>query len=249
MQLAGVKPESTTFAYILAACVKMGALKEGMDIHQSINDRGILSNVVVATALLDMYAKCGSVNKVRELFDKMPRRNMVSWSAMIAGYEQNGFAGEALETFKQMQAAGLVDEGCTYFNHMRDPYCITPTVDHYVCMVDLLARAGYLEDTLNFIIKMPLQPVVVVWMCFLAACRLHMNIDLGVFTAMLLIDVDPKILQLMFFSQTSMQNWAGGVRFKWRWVTSYTGDLGKVVEMALEMKAAGNFPGKFQTFT
>ncbi|XP_057859252.1 pentatricopeptide repeat-containing protein At2g29760, chloroplastic [Cryptomeria japonica] len=196
------------------------------------------------------------MDKARELFDTMPERDVVSWTAMIAGYTQNGSAGKALETFKKMQLAGvkpdsaafasiftacaklgvlevgyaqnglcrdalnvfelmkhsgtypdivsfacvpcacshagLVDEGCTYFNHMSNPYCIMPTIGHYVCIVDLLARAGYLEDTLNFIIKMPVKPVVVVWMCFLGACRSHMNIGLGVFTATSLFDLDPN---------------------------------------------------------
>ncbi|XP_057832181.2 pentatricopeptide repeat-containing protein At5g27110-like [Cryptomeria japonica] len=211
MQLTGVKPDSTTFASILPACAKMGALEQGIDIHQGINDRGILSDVVVATALIDMYAKCGSIDKARELFDKMPERNVVSWNAMIAGYAQNGFCKDALKIFELMKHSGtypdivsfacvlcacshvgLVDEGCTYFNHMSNSYCIIPTVDHYVCMVDLFARAGYLEDTLNFIIKMPVKPVVVVWMCFLGACRSHMNIGLGVFTSMMLFDLDAK---------------------------------------------------------
>ncbi|XP_057858599.2 pentatricopeptide repeat-containing protein At2g27610-like [Cryptomeria japonica] len=211
LRLAGVKPNSTTFASILPACAKMGALEQGMDIHQSIMEGGFLSDVVVATALVDMYAKCGSIDKARELFDRIPQKDVMSWNAMIAGYAQNGFSKDALEILELMKHsgtypdigsfacvlfacshAGLVDEGCTYFNHMINPYCITPTVDHYVCMVDLLARAGYLEDTLNFIIKMPVKPVVVVWKCFLGACRSNMNIGLGVFTANLLLDLDPK---------------------------------------------------------
>ncbi|XP_059068267.1 pentatricopeptide repeat-containing protein At4g13650-like [Cryptomeria japonica] len=211
MQSAGIKPDSTTFASVLPACAKMGALEQGMDIHKSIKDRGILSDVVVATALVDMYSKCGSIGKARELFDSMPQRDVISWNAMIAGYAQNGFSEDALKIFELMEHsgtypdivsfacvlcacsyAGLVHNGCTYFTHMSSLYCITPTVDHYVCMVDLLGRAGYLEDSLNFIIKMPVKPVVVVWMCFLGACKSHMNIGLGVFTATLLFDLDPK---------------------------------------------------------
>ncbi|XP_057836797.2 putative pentatricopeptide repeat-containing protein At3g13770, mitochondrial isoform X1 [Cryptomeria japonica] len=211
MRLAGVKSNSTTFTSILPACAKTGALEQGMDIHQSIMEGGFLSDITVGNALVDMYAKCGSIDKARELFDRMPQRDVISWNAMIAGYAQNGFCKDALKIFELMKHwrtypdiltfssvlcacshAGLVDEGCTYFNHMNNPYCITATVDHYVCMVDLLARAGYLEDTLNFIIKMPVKPLVVVWTCFLGACRSHMNIGLGVFTAMLLFDMDPK---------------------------------------------------------
>ncbi|XP_057837814.1 pentatricopeptide repeat-containing protein At3g24000, mitochondrial-like [Cryptomeria japonica] len=211
MQFTGVKPDSTTFVTILPACAKMGTLEQGIDIHENIIEGEFLSDIVVGNALVDMYAKCGSIDKARELFDRMPQRDVISWTAMIAGYAQNGFCKDALKIFELMKHSGtcpdivsftcvlyacshvgLVDEGCTYFNHMSNLYCITPTADHYVCMVDLLSRAGYLEDTLNFIIKMPVKPVAVVWMCFLGACRSHMNIGLGVFTSTLLFDLDPK---------------------------------------------------------
>ncbi|XP_057834772.1 pentatricopeptide repeat-containing protein At5g39350-like [Cryptomeria japonica] len=210
MHLAGVKPNSTTFASILPACAKTGALEQGMDIHQSIMEGGFLTDIIVGNSLLDMYAKCGSIAKAHKLFERMPQRDIISWNAMIAGYGQNGFCKDALKIFKLMKHsgtypdivsfacvlcacshAGLVDEGCTYFNQMSNSNCITPTADHYVCMVDLLGRAGYLEDALNFIIKIPVKPKVVVWMCFLGACRSHMNIGLGAFTATLLVDLDP----------------------------------------------------------
>ncbi|XP_057813621.2 pentatricopeptide repeat-containing protein At2g13600 isoform X2 [Cryptomeria japonica] len=211
MQLAGVKPVSSTFSSILAACGKSGALEQGMGIHQSIIENGFWSHVVILSGLVDMYAKCGNIHKARELFDRMPQRDVISWNAMIAGYAQNGFCKDALKLFELMKHsgtnpdhvtfvcvllacthAGLVDEGCKYFNGMNHSYCIMPTIDHYVCMVDLLGRAGYLEETLNFIIKMPIKPVEVVWTCLLSACRTHKNIELGELTADLLFELDPK---------------------------------------------------------
>ncbi|KAH9288744.1 hypothetical protein KI387_032861 [Taxus chinensis] len=210
MQLTGVKPDSTTFVSVLPACAKMGALKQGMDVHQSIIESGFLSTVVVANALVDMYAKCGSIHKACELFNKMHERDVVSWNAMIAGYAQNGFSKDSLKCFEIMKQsgtypdhvsfiyvllacshAGLVNEGCKYFNGMSASYSITPTIDHYVCMVDILGRAGYLEESLDFVIKMPIKPVVLVWMCFLGACRAHNNTGLGLFTASLLFELDP----------------------------------------------------------
>ncbi|XP_059077345.1 pentatricopeptide repeat-containing protein At2g13600 [Cryptomeria japonica] len=211
MQLAALKPCSATFASIVSACAKMGALEQGIDIHQDIIDSGFLSDVIVASALVDMYSKCGSLQKAREVFDQMPKRNVISWNAMLAGYAQNGFCKDALELFELMKQsgtrpdhvslacvlfacshAGLVDEGCKYFNDVSDSYCITPTIECYACMVDLLGRAGYLVENLNFIIKMPIKPVAVVWMCFLGACRSHKNTSLGVFTANLLFELEPK---------------------------------------------------------
>ncbi|XP_057838735.2 pentatricopeptide repeat-containing protein At3g12770 [Cryptomeria japonica] len=211
MQLSCAIPDSTTFASILPACAKMGALEQGIDIHHTIIGSGLLSDVVVVSALVDMYAKCGSIQKARELFDKMPQRDVVSWNSMIAGYAQNGLCKDALKLFELMEHsgtypnhvsfacvlfacshAGLVNEGCKYFNGMSDTYCIMPTFDHYLCMVDLLGRAGYLEETLNFIFKMPIKPIMVLWMCLLGACSSHENMSVGVYTATLLFDLDPK---------------------------------------------------------
>ncbi|XP_057814057.1 pentatricopeptide repeat-containing protein At3g09040, mitochondrial-like [Cryptomeria japonica] len=211
MQFEGVNPDSTTLASILPACAKMGALKQGKIIHQIIIEIGFLSDVVIVSALIDMYAKCGSIDMAREMFEKMPQRNVISWNVMIAGYAQNGFCKDALKLFELMKHSGtypdhvsftcvllacshvgLVEEGCKYFNAMGDSYCITPTINHYMCVVDLLGRAGYLEETLNFIIKMPVKPMVVVWTCLLGACRAHKNIGLGVFAATLLFELDPK---------------------------------------------------------
>ncbi|XP_057830909.2 pentatricopeptide repeat-containing protein At1g11290, chloroplastic [Cryptomeria japonica] len=216
MQLAGIKPMSTTFASIIPVCGKIGALEQGMYIHQSIIKSGFLSDIVVASALVDMYAKGKNIHKARDLFNKMPQKNVVSWTAMVAayaqnGYAQNGFCKDALRVFELMKHSGtnpdhvsfasvllacsyvgLVDEGCKYFSDMNNSYCIIPIIDHFVCMIDLLGRAGYLEETLNFIIKMPIQPVVVVWTCLLGACRPHKNIRLGVFTATILFELDPN---------------------------------------------------------
>ncbi|XP_057865085.2 pentatricopeptide repeat-containing protein At2g13600 [Cryptomeria japonica] len=211
MQLAGVKPNSTTFASILPGCAKIGALEQGIDIHQSIIESEFSSDVIVVNALIDMYAKCGSIQKARELFDKMSNRDVISWNTMITGYAQNGFCKDALKLFELMKHcgkfpnhisfasvlfacshAGFMGEGCKYLKEMSDSYCITPTIDHYVCMVDLFGRAGYLEETLNLIIKMPVKPVVFVWMCLLSACRTHKNIGLGVFASTHLLELDPK---------------------------------------------------------
>ncbi|XP_057813126.2 pentatricopeptide repeat-containing protein At3g24000, mitochondrial [Cryptomeria japonica] len=211
MQLADVRPDSATFASILPACGKLGALEQGMEIHQRIIESGFLSDTGV-TALIDMYAKCGNILKARELFDKIHQPDVASWTAIIAGYAMHGYSKDALKVFEQMKHsranldhvsflcvlyacshAGLVDEGCQYFKSMSDSYCIMPTMDHYKCMVDLLGRAGYLEEALNFMIKMAIKPDVVMWMCLLGACRSHKNKRQGEFVATLLFQLDPEI--------------------------------------------------------
>ncbi|XP_057831040.2 pentatricopeptide repeat-containing protein At4g13650-like [Cryptomeria japonica] len=154
MLLADVKLNSTTFASILPACTKIGALKQSMGIHQFIIKSGFSSDVVVTNALIDVYAKCGNIHGVREEFDKMLEKDVISWNALVLGYAQNGFCNDALKLFEQMQHfgthpghvsfacvlfacshAGLVDEDCKYFNSMSDSYYIIPKTNHYVCIL------------------------------------------------------------------------------------------------------------------
>ncbi|XP_057842696.1 pentatricopeptide repeat-containing protein At3g53360, mitochondrial [Cryptomeria japonica] len=114
MQLASIKSDSSTFASILTACTKLGVLVQGMQIHQKVIKTGFLSDVVVVTALIDIYAKCGSIQKAHELFDNMSSRDVASWNAIIVGYAQNGLVDKALDIFKQIQLAGLKPDSVTY---------------------------------------------------------------------------------------------------------------------------------------
>eukprot|EP01018_Ginkgo_biloba_P034076 Gb_04449 [translate_table: standard] len=211
MQLADVKPNPITMVSVLQACAHLGAQQQGKWIHDYIIRSGFESNVFVGTALIDMYAKCGSIETARQLFDKMSKRDVVAWTAMIAAYGMHGHGKDALALFSEMQHtnlqpnhitfisvlsacshAGLVDEGWQYFECMKQNYCITPKVEHYACMVDLLGRAGHLDEAHDFIKKMPLEPDVSVWGSLLAACRVHRNIELGEHVAKRLFDLDPE---------------------------------------------------------
>eukprot|EP01018_Ginkgo_biloba_P031753 Gb_05982 [translate_table: standard] len=211
MKLTGVKPNSDTFASILPACANLVVLEHGKVIHEDIIRYGFQSDVFVASTLVDMYAKCGNIEDARKVFGKMPTRDVVSWNAMIVSYAMHGCGMEALQLFGQMQHsgtnpnhvtfvgvlsacchAGLVDDGWQYFNCMCRYYHITPTMDHYCCMVDLLGRAGLLDEAQDFISKMPIQPNADVWGSLLGACRQHTNIELGEHVAENLFKLDPK---------------------------------------------------------
>eukprot|EP01018_Ginkgo_biloba_P034725 Gb_12551 [translate_table: standard] len=211
MQVAGVKPDSETFANILPACANMAALEQGKEVHDFLIKSGFQSNVFVGSALIDMYAKCGSIQTARNVFEKMPQGDIVLWSAMIVGYAMHGYGNEALQLFEQMQDlgmnpdhvtfvgvlsacchAGLVDKGWQYFNCISEYYHITPAMEHYGCMVDILGRAGHLDEAQNFINRMPMKPDAAVWGCLLAACRIHNNLDLGECVAERLFELDPK---------------------------------------------------------
>jgi len=100
MQQAGVKPNLMTFTSVLPACAILGDVEQGMEIHEEITRSGFQSDVFVESALVDMYAKCGRIKKARDIFEKMPQRNDVSWTTMIAGYAQNGYIYEAQKLFQ-----------------------------------------------------------------------------------------------------------------------------------------------------
>eukprot|EP01018_Ginkgo_biloba_P024429 Gb_13303 [translate_table: standard] len=211
MQLADMKPNSITMVSVLSSYAQLGALQQGKWIHDYIIRSGFESDVFVGTALIDMYAKCGSIEIARQMFDKMSKRNVVSWNAMIAGYGMHGHGEEALQIFLKMQQAciepnyitfisvlsacshaGLVDEGWQYFNSITRDYCIKPRVKHYACMVDLLGRAGRLDEAQDFIKRMPLEPDAGVWGALLGACRIHCNIELGERVAECLFNLQPE---------------------------------------------------------
>eukprot|EP01018_Ginkgo_biloba_P018625 Gb_23678 [translate_table: standard] len=211
MQVGNVKPNSVTMVSVLTACAQLGALQQGKWIHEYIVRRGFESDVIVGTALIDMYVKCGSVEIARHMFDKMPERNVFTWSAMIVGYGMNGYGKDALELFGQMlqtgmkpnditfigvlyacSHAGLVNEGWQYFDCTRRDYGITPSEEHYACMVDLLGRAGHLEKARVFIENMPVEPGPSVWGALLGACRIHCNTELGEHVAERLFELQPE---------------------------------------------------------
>eukprot|EP01018_Ginkgo_biloba_P037531 Gb_04990 [translate_table: standard] len=211
MQLAGMKPDSTTIASILQACACIAALQRGKEIHDYIIRNTFESNIYVGSALVDMYAKCGSIADAQRVFGKIPQRNVVSWNAMISGYAMHGYGRDALKLFIEMQQAGmkpdcitfiavlsacshsgLVDAGWNYFYCMSRDYHITPCVEHYACMVDLLGRAGHLDEAQDFINTMPLEPSASVWGALLSACRIHGHTDLAEVVAERLFELEPK---------------------------------------------------------
>ncbi|KAJ7290856.1 hypothetical protein O6H91_05G071700 [Diphasiastrum complanatum] len=211
MQETGLAPDKVLFVVVLKACARVAALEQGRKLHSDIVKRGFQSDVIVGSTLVNMYAKCGCTEDARELFDNMSERDVVSWTAMIAGYAQNGLAREALALFEQMQREGtkpnevtyvsvlsacahfgLVDQGRHVFNSMCKNHGVTPTREHYTCMVDLLGRAGCLDDAELFINKMPIQPDSVVWMTLLGAARNHGNAEIGRRAFDCVVKLEPK---------------------------------------------------------
>eukprot|EP01018_Ginkgo_biloba_P000906 Gb_34192 [translate_table: standard] len=139
MQLEGVKSDTKTFASLLVACANLVALEQGVEIHEQILRSGFQSNVFLANALVDMYAKCGNTKKARNLFDKMDQQNTFSWTAMIAGYAQNEHVDEAIKLFQKMPH--------------RDVFSWTAMIAGY-------AQNGHVDEALKLFQQMPEQDVV-----------------------------------------------------------------------------------------
>ncbi|KAG9451979.1 hypothetical protein H6P81_004883 [Aristolochia fimbriata] len=210
MQASGIKPDQVTMLSVISACANLGALDQAKWVHIFVDRNGFSDVLSVNNALIGMYAKCGSLTGARNVFDAMPRRNVISWTSMITGLAMHGDGLSALSLLEQMKAgriepngvtfvgllyacshAGLVDEGRQIFASMINEYQITPRLEHYGCMVDLLGRANLLDEAVELIKTMPFEPNVVIWGSLLGACRVHNNVELGEFAAKKLLRVDP----------------------------------------------------------
>ncbi|XP_050240803.1 pentatricopeptide repeat-containing protein At4g39952, mitochondrial-like [Quercus robur] len=195
---------------VLSACSHLASLEKGERIHHYIKERGIESNISLATALVEMYAKCGQLEKARKLFNTMKERDVISWNVIISGYGMNGHAKSAMEIFQQMDKsnvkpngltflallsacahAGLVKEWKGLFNRMQD-YSIKPNLKHYACMIDLLGRSGNLQEAEALVLSMPFSPDGGVWGALLSACKIHNEIETGVRIAKYAIETDPE---------------------------------------------------------
>nr|GEV73203.1 pentatricopeptide repeat-containing protein At4g21065-like [Tanacetum cinerariifolium] len=191
----------------------LAALRQGREIRQYIIRHGLDSSNFVCNALIDMYGKCGSINKSRQVFELLvaQRRDVVSWNVMIAAYGMHGFGKDALNLFGRMTVqeglkpnhvtfanllsacshSGLTDEGRSYFNIMKQEYGIEPDMEQYACMVDLIARSGNLSGTLEFIENMPFEPNAAIWGSLLGASRIHLNIEMAEHAAKYLFELEP----------------------------------------------------------
>lgn len=232
----GVKPNQVTMVSLISLCAEVGALDLGKWIHLYINQQGVDVDLILKTSLVDMYAKCGDIHGSYRLFSEAKDRDICLWNAMITGFSMHGFGKEALELFEEMERlgvepnditfigvfhacshAGLVAEGKRLFDRMVGSYGLVPKIEHYGCMVDLLGRAGRLEEAHEFIKTMPMQPNTIIWGALLSACRLYKHPDLGEVAAKELLELEPQncgynILMSNIYAAANRWNDVAGVR-------------------------------------
>ncbi|KAF8096142.1 hypothetical protein N665_0317s0048 [Sinapis alba] len=212
MDSKGIKADGFTIVSLLSACAKIGALALGKRVHVYMIKVGLTGNLHSSNVLLDFYARCGRVEEAKTLFSEMVDKNSVSWTSLIVGLAVNGFGKEAIEIFKDMESkegllpceitfvgilyacshCGMVDEGFEYFRRMREEYKIEPRIEHFGCMVDLLARAGEVKKAYEYITKMPMQPNVVIWRTLLGACTVHGDSDLAELARIKILQLEPN---------------------------------------------------------
>uniref|UniRef100_A0A2P2JBM1 Uncharacterized protein MANES_09G188900 n=1 Tax=Rhizophora mucronata TaxID=61149 RepID=A0A2P2JBM1_RHIMU len=187
-----------TLPSVLKSCSGLTALGLGKQIHGCVLVNGFSSDLANSNAVVSMYAKCGDLLMARKVFDEMPVRNVVSWSAMMAGYGMHGKADEVLVLFETMVEEGvradavcftavlsacshgrMVDKGKEYFGMMEKTFGVRPRLEHYTCMVDMLGRAGKVEEAEELAMGMQVEPDEALWASLLGACRIHGKVELA----------------------------------------------------------------------
>jgi len=198
MQRAGVRPDDATLVAVLGACAQLGALDTGRWVHAYMRRRlgRCEADGVVGNALLDMYAKCGAVDQAVAVFDGMARRDVYTYASMILGLATHGRAEDALALFAAMRRAGVrpnavallgvlsacchagrVEDGLRHLSDMARCHGVTPGIEHYGCAVDMLGRAGRLDEAEALVAAMPVPPDALVRGSLLAACRARGDVE------------------------------------------------------------------------
>lgn len=212
MQQEGLKPNEFTFSSCLSGCSSLVLLECGRQLHSLTIKSGLSCNTYVATALVDMYGQCRCIEDAEAVFKGMASRNASSWNTIIYGYSLNGQGNEALKAFRIMldegflpdeitfigvlsacSHVGLIEEGETYFNSLSTYYGITPTIEHYACMVNILSRAGKFIEIESFIEKWKLTNNPLIWETILWASKVHGNVGIGERAAEKLFELEPCV--------------------------------------------------------
>ncbi|GAV83304.1 PPR domain-containing protein/PPR_2 domain-containing protein, partial [Cephalotus follicularis] len=216
---AGLRPDLVTVTTVLPACSKLAALMHGREIHgymiiNGLSNNGNCKNIddtLLMNAVMDMYAKCGSMRDALMVFDKMSNKDLASWNIMIVGYGLHGYGKKALNMFSKLceanikpddvtfvgllsacSHAGFVSQGREFMLQMESKYGVVPTIEHYTCVIDMFGRAGQLEEAYEFAVTMSVESNPVVWRALLSACHLHGNANLADVATQRLFELEPE---------------------------------------------------------
>ncbi|KAK7392625.1 hypothetical protein VNO78_21069 [Psophocarpus tetragonolobus] len=210
MKLSGVSVDPVTLLGVLSACANLGAQGIGRQVEHEMERCGFGCNPFLRNALVSMYSRCGNLTRAREVFDCSREKSVVSWTAIIGGHGIHGHGEVALELFDKMvesgvrpdktvfvsvlsacSHAGLTDRGLEYFELMKMKYGLQPGPEHYSCVVDLLGRAGRLEEAVDLIRSMKVKPDGAVWGALLGACKIHKNVEVAELAFQHVVELEP----------------------------------------------------------
>ncbi|KAL0694805.1 hypothetical protein Bca4012_061985 [Brassica carinata] len=212
MVLYGVQPCEISMMSLFGACSLLPSLRLGREAHAYALKRLFEDNAFIACSVIDMYAKNGSVTQSLKVFNGLKARSVASWNAMIMGYGIHGLAKEAIKLFEEMQRTGhspdeltflgvltacnhrgLVHEGMRYLDQMKHSFGLKPNLKHYACAIDMLGRAGKLDEALKIALEeMSEEPDVGIWNSMLSSCRIHQNLEMGKKIADKLFVLEPE---------------------------------------------------------
>ncbi|OIV93245.1 hypothetical protein TanjilG_27424 [Lupinus angustifolius] len=211
MRRLSVDYSRSTFSVIFRACSCLGSFQQGQLLHAHLTKTPFQANVYVGTALVDFYSKCGHLADAQRSFSSIFSPNVAAWTALINGYAYHGFGSEAILLFQSMLAqgvipnaatfvgilsacshAGLVGEGLRIFHSMERSYRVTPTIEHYTCVVDLLGRSGHVKEAEEIIMQMPIEADKVIWGALLHTSWFWKDVEVGERAAEKLFGFDPN---------------------------------------------------------
>ncbi|GAB2209516.1 hypothetical protein Droror1_Dr00026734 [Drosera rotundifolia] len=225
---------------VLSTCADIGVMELGKQAHGLVAKSGFETGTYVGNALVALYCKCGSIEEAAVVFESIREKDSVSWNTMIAGYARHGFGNEALEVFQSMTEhycspddatmvavlsacghAGLLDKGRQYFDSMYHDYGVMTSARHYTCMIDLLGRAGKLDEALDLVKSMPFEPDSAAWGALLGASRVHGNTELAEKAAKIVFEMEPDnsgmyILLSNLYAASGRWKEVGEMRMKMR---------------------------------
>ncbi|KAL2535439.1 Tetratricopeptide repeat (TPR)-like superfamily protein [Forsythia ovata] len=210
MVISGVELDSIALLSVLSAAADLSALRKGKEIHGYLLRKCFVLDGSIAISLVDMYASCGTVDHSYKVFCHIKDKDLVSWTSMINAYGMHGHGRRAVDLFRKMEAenllpdhvaflallyacshSSLVDEGKRFFEIMQHEYKLEPWPEHYVCLVDLLGRANYVEEAFQIVESMKMEPTAAIWCALLGACRIHSNSEIGEIAARKLLEMKP----------------------------------------------------------
>lgn len=210
-RLIEFEPNEITLVAILSACTQLGLVRHGKEIHGHVIRSRLLDNSHISAALADMYTNCGRLDTALHIFQSSPERSIAAWNSMISGLGLHGQAEKAIELFHEMcqsgirptkctfisllsacSHSGLVDEGVRYYSYMLEWFDMEAETEHHVCIVDMLGRAGRLNEAYDFIRRLPTQPEPGVWGALLSACNYHGDLRMGRHVAEILFQLEPE---------------------------------------------------------